>query len=176
MKLLDPVRSPITATWQCQDASSQVLYGSSSGGGRSRLTANCSTDTWTRSWPPAGGKGIVRDMIRVLTFQSPASQILHEALLEVCLLQQGLQDGSSTLIQWGYPAPTSSPPYLQAPNSGCHTTHSDRIGSDVIQKLTEAALGGGKRGSVVSSCTPLSFSTLRTLKQPPTFYTTPVQS
>ena len=51
----------------------------------------------------------------------------------------------------GYPAPSSSP-YLQAPNSGCHTTHSDCIGSDVIQKLFEASLGGGEKASTVRSC------------------------
>lgn len=67
----------------------------------------------------------------------------------------------------GQAAPTSSPPYLQAPNSSCHTTHSDCIGSDVIQKLIEATLGGGERASLVSSC-PYSCSALRTSKPPPT--------
>lgn len=70
------------------------------------------------------------------------------------------------LVQWGYPVPTSSPPYLQAPNSSRHTTHSDSIGSDVIQKLMEATLGRGKRTRIVSSCLPLSLSTRRPLKQP----------
>lgn len=52
--------------------------------------------------------------------------------------------GQAALKQGGgYPAPSSSP-YLQAPNSGCHTTHSDCIGSDVTEKLFEASLGGGR--------------------------------
>lgn len=34
---------------------------------------------------------------------------------------------------------------LQAPNSGRHTTHSDCIGLDVIQKLIKATLGERKR-------------------------------
>lgn len=78
--------------------------------------------------------------------------------------------GQAALVQWGCPAPTSSPPYLQAPNSSCHTAHSDCIGSDVIQKLMEATLGREKRASIVSCCLPPFLSTLEAIKAAPNFH------
>lgn len=83
--------------------------------------------------------------------------------------------GQAPLFQWGYPAPTVSPPYLQASNAGCHTTHSDGIGSDVTQKLLEATLGEGKRASIVSSCppSPTPFQHSEAIKTAPNFHASP---
>lgn len=148
------------------------LGGSCGGGGRSRLFQVAVQIHGHDHGSQLMGKerAEVRDVIRALVLLVPR---LQDTPPEVSLLQQGLQDGSSTLVQSGYPAPPSSPPYLQASNSSCHTTHSGSVGPDVIQKLAETTLGGEGR---VSRCTPPSFSTLRPLKQPPTFHTTPVQS
>lgn len=85
--------------------------------------------------------------------------------------------GQAALFQWGHPAPTFSPPYLQASNSGRHTTHSDCIGSDVTQKLIEATLGEGKRASIVSSCLPPPpsprFQHSEAIKAAPNFHASP---
>lgn len=63
---------------------------------------------------------------------------------------------------------TSPPPYLQGPDSGCHAPHSDRVGPEVIQKLTETTLGGGERGPQSAAAPPLH-AALKAIKAAPRF-------
>lgn len=107
LKILSPLRSlPLGS--QCQGASPSSCVAAAVTEAEA-LISNCSTDTWTQSWKPAGGEGIGRDEGHdwgVLKFWSHAPpDTLHEALVELCLFQRVLRDGSSSFgpVEISYP-------------------------------------------------------------------------